>query len=467
MPQVFDVSENPSQREFLESLARILSFIGGIGSGKTAVGAVKAIQKISEGKPGIIAAPDFPQFARATWPEFAKWCPWSYCTNRHLDHPYTIKKKLTFDIRGVEVPVYYGGIDNPQSWAGVNANWVWLDEGGRIKGRSAFDTLLGRMRVPPDPQFWTTTTPVGQNHWLYDVFVKGIFPEGMEQELRDSGFSGDLVHYVKASTEMNRHNLDPMYYLTLKGMYSGKLAQQELEGEFISLEGLVWDQFGSLNITKDADYISGVPVEWWVDDGFTKGHPRVILMAQIIPPYVNVFDNYIAEYELAEVSIKNAMARPYPLPSVAYVDSSAAELRNRLWNSDIDTVKATHSVEEGIKRAASWICDGDGNRWLRFHPRCEYSIKELQGYVRDERTGKPVKDSDNVADAVRYGLVYKDRDEIIQGGTEEYRGRAVVDERVEMEDITPLQAMGKEIRTNQELMNYYLARWSHVGGGRK
>ncbi len=591
MSKVFDVSRNKSQEQFLEAQERVIAFAGGVGSGKSAVGAVKAIQKISEGKSGIIVAPDFPQFARATWPEFSKWAPWSYCTNAHLDHPFSTKKKLTFDIRGQLVEVYYGGIDNPQSWAGVNINWVWLDEGGRIRTRSAFDTLLGRMRVPPDPQFWTTTTPVGVNHWLYEVFVKGIFPEAILDELREQGYKGDLTRLITASTEMNKHNLDPMYYLTLKGMYSGKLAQQELEGKFITMEGLVWEQFGQANITNDADYVPGVPVEWWVDDGFTKGHPRVILLAQVIPPYINVFEEYISEYELAESSIKAAMDKGYPKPSVAYVDSSAAELRNRLWNQDIDTVKATHSVEEGIKRTAAWICDGDGHRGLRFHPRCSFSIKEMQSYVRDERTGKPVKEADNAclvgatlvsstrgevpikdivvgdmvhtpigarqvtasqmtqrdaplwevrlsdgttlrgtrnhplfiigremtridqlragdrvrvfwtdeetvlsvcelgenedvydltveeahcfyangvlvsnSDATRYGLVYKDRDEIISGGTEEYRNRVPIDSRDEPLVTVPTMQEQAQILTNQDLMNYYLSRWATVGG---
>lgn len=409
MPKVFDVSKNEKQRDFILSNARFVLYAGGVGSGKTAAGAVKAINKINSGESGIIVAPDNPQFFRSTWPEFSKWLPWSRCKNRHLEHPYTNRKELVFDIRGRDVTVYYGGIENETGWAGPNVNWAWFDEAARKRTRTAFNVLSARVRVGNNPQLWITTTPSGVSHWLYDVFVKGIFPDDIVQQLKDDGFKGKIVEYFKASTEANKDNLDQFYYLTLKGMYTGKLRQQELDGEFVTMNGLVWEDFGPNNISEEADYHSGVPVEWWVDDGFTKGHPRVILMAQVIPPYVNVFDCYHAEYELAEDSINKALGMSYPKPDIAFVDSSAAELRSRLWQKDIDTIKASHDVEEGIKRTASWITGGH----LRFHPRCQWAINDISGYVRDDVTGKPIKDSDHAGDCIRYGLWTKDREEIL------------------------------------------------------
>jgi len=59
MPKVFVA--NPGQEPVLLSDARFLGVFGGIGSGKTAVGSVKAIKKLVEGD-GIIVGPDFPSF---------------------------------------------------------------------------------------------------------------------------------------------------------------------------------------------------------------------------------------------------------------------------------------------------------------------------------------------------------------------------------------------------------------------
>jgi hypothetical protein len=417
MPKV--VRLNPTQELFLFSLARYCGYIGGVGSGKTAAGAMRAVTKINQGEPGIIVAPDFPQLAKATFPEFVKWAPMSRCVNAHLDHPYTAKKLLLFNVRGKQVPVYYGGIENEAGWAGPNVNWVWFDEAARKNTRKAFDVLAARIRIGVQPQLFITTTPRGVNHWLYDLFERldEFFDRAIMAELREAGYEGKVAEYFNASTEENKDNLDPYHYLILQGMYDDpNLRAQELGGQFVEMKGKVWENLSQENWTEDAEYVSGVPIEWWVDDGFTKGHPRVILFAQIIPPYINVFAEYTSLHEHAEDSIDAAMKLPWPMPSVAYVDSSAAELRSRLWQRGIDTVKATHDVEEGIKRTSPWICAGDGIRYLHFHTRCEFCRRELMAYVRSEETGKPLKAMDNAADAVRYGLWFKDREAILKEG---------------------------------------------------
>ena len=455
MPKRFVASIPQSQ--FLLSLARFVALLGGVGSGKTAAGAVKAVKKISEGEDGIIVAPDFPQLYKSTFPEFLKWAPMSLCTNAHLDHPHTQKKIMTFNIRGKEVLVYYGGIEKEKGWAGPNVNWAWFDEGGRKRTRLAFNILAARIRVGLNPQLWVTTTPAGIAHWLYDVFVKGIFDEDVLKILYELGYKGKVVDYFHVTTEDNKQHVDPFYYATLMGLYTGKMREQELLGGFVSLDGAIWDDFepSGRNVTEKADYFSGVPVEWWVDDGFTVGHPRVILMAQIIPPFINVFDEYVATYELPEISIDNALDRPWPLPGLAYVDSSAAELRSRLWNKNIDTIKATHSVEEGIKRTASWIRNAAGVAHVRWHPRCEFSLKEIPGYVRDSATKKPIKASDNAADALRYGLWFKDREDI---WGEEADPDAVLAQRAH--DKRMMDEAAERAAHPASLQQYYASIWT-------
>lgn len=452
MPKQFVANED--QSGFLTSQARFILASGGVGSGKSASGAVKSIMKLRDGD-GIIVGPDFPQFSKSTFPEFLKWAPMSRCENAHLDHPYTAKKALIFNVGGERRTIYYGGIDNEDSWAGPSVNWIWFDEGGRKRTRKAFDILAGRARIGPNPQLWITSTPHGMHHWLYDVFVKGVFNKAALDEIRAMGHTGPLVEYFSLRTERNRENLDPFYYQSLMSLYSGNMAKQELEGKFVTMDGMVWDKFSEGvgdNVTIEADYVGGVPVEWWVDDGFAKGHPRVFLMAQVIPPYVNVFDEYIVTYEQAEESIHRALTeKPWPKPSVAYCDSSAAELRDRLWNSDIDTVAATHNVIEGVKRVASWICDAEGKRRLRFHPRCEFSIAELQNYVWDEAKNRPKKELDNVADAVRYGMWFKDREGIVKDGAN-YKSPILLPKDAR-------QAPQQQVVAQRDILREYAQRW--------
>ena len=422
------ITLNPAQGKLIRSTARFIGMVGGRGSGKTFGGAAKAVKKVFEGKPGIVVAPDFPHFTKSTWPAFRELIPWDYVRNRNLNHPHTQDKRLIFTTSHGDVEVYYGGIDDPSSWAGPSVNWFWFDEGGRKQERLAFDILTGCIRVGAHPQGWVTTTPHGMSHWLYDVFVQEKFDPVIKKLCADRHIQ--LVDYFHAKTEDNAPNLDEFYYYSLMGTYTGRYRDQELEGRFVVFEGAVYEEFlgtdadGPIeggNVTTEAEYIPGVPVEYGVDDGFTDGHPRVFLLCQEIPPYINVFAEYVCTYELPEKSIKNLKELPYPLADVAYIDSSAAELAHRLWDEDIDTIRSTHPVEEGVKHTRPFICSDSNFRRLRIHPRCEFLISEMMAYhyptrERAPKPGsgqpKPAKVQDNAPDALRYLLWNKSIPEI-------------------------------------------------------
>jgi len=224
------------------------------------------------------------------------------------------------------------------------------------------------------------------------------------------------VDYFHALTEDNAHNLDEFYYYSLMGTYTGKYREQELLGRFVIFEGAVYEEFSTGengNVSESAEYTPGVPIEYGVDDGFTGEHPRVFLLCQEIPPYIHIFDEYACTYELAEKSLENLAKLPYPLASAAYIDSSAAELAHRLWDHDIDTIRSTHLVEEGIKHVRPFIKDSSGMRRLLIHPRCEFTISEMTSYsypskALSVRAGsgqpKPATRLDNAPDALRYLL---------------------------------------------------------------
>lgn len=389
----FEYSEK--QGDFLFSDARFVFFVGGIGSGKTAVGAVKAVTKILEGKSGLIISPDYPHFIRSTWPEFSKWCPWSAVTYHNKT-----EKRMEFDTGAV---VWYGGIDDPDSFRGPNVNWFFFDEGARKRDRKAFDVLAGRIRIGDKPQGWVTTTPAGRRHWLYDVAVKQDFSKAQEN-------GQEMVKLVHASTIENSPNLDPMYYTSLQASYSGRFLQQELEGMFVDVGvGMVYEEFGPENITTDADYDeSRGPVEWAYDDGISQ-NPRVILFIQRDDDgTAYVFDELVHLKHLAEMCIGEALDRGYSHPDIAIGDPSAVDMKMRLRQADIVARTMKSDVKEGIKLVRRIIRDGNGQCHMKVHPRCESFIREFGEDYRYPASGsisvadKPVKEDDHTADAFRY-----------------------------------------------------------------
>lgn len=143
--------------------------------------------------------------------------------------------------------------------------------------------------------------------------------------------------------------------------------------------------------------------------GTESYHPRVFLLMQFTAQGgINVFAEYYRCLEVEEMSLKNVIDMGYPTPDLAYVDSSAAQLKGRIWALGIQTIGATHAVTEGIKNLRRLVCDGKGVRLLRIHPRCEELIEEMQSYSTGDNVAavvgetKPAKVNDHGPDALRY-----------------------------------------------------------------
>jgi hypothetical protein len=249
------------------------------------------------------------------------------------------------------------------------------------------------------------STPRGFNDF-FKLYQLGIDPnesDWMAWRFPTVGHEYGNPHIDPAEIELQRKLLPERTY------------KQEYEASFEEDAGAVYDNFTSGNISTDAEYNPLLPVCWGVDDGYVYGegpgtasyHPRVILFGQFTAQGgLHIFDEYVQAGELSEVSIANALSRGYPKPDEVYVDSSAAELIARLWEVGGYTIPATHKVAEGIKNVRRLVCDGQGVRLLKIHPRCTVTIQEIQTYRYDTNNNgsepKPLKRDDHTQDTIRY-----------------------------------------------------------------
>jgi phage terminase large subunit len=369
---------------------------GGRGVGKTTAGAIQALVE-SEFEPskGVVVAPTYPMLRDASMAEFFEWLPRDRIASWHkTDKLLTLKN-------GSEVA--FRSADNPDSLRGPNRDWLWFDEPRNVPTREAFDVVFAQLR--PKRKAWLTTTPAGIFHWLYGLFVESPIPNSV---------------LISAKTSENPY-LPSEYESSLRQQYTGVFASQELDAQWVSFEGLIYDNFSLTdNVTPDSDYNPLLPVMWGVDDGYAYGqgrgtesyHPRVVLLMQTTAQGgMTVFAEYVACGELEEVTLDNVLKLDYPPPEIAYVDSSAVQLKARIWGKNIQTFGATHPVSEGIKNVRRLIGDGNGVRLLKIHPRCKELIREMQSYRRNPNTTQvkngevaPLKMDDHCLDALRYAL---------------------------------------------------------------
>lgn len=275
---------------------------------------------------------------------------------------------------------------------------AWMEEATEFE-EDDFNALSARMRGQCGTyrQIILSTNPDAPTHWIHRRLILG---------------NEAKIFYSHAAD--NPHN--PLDYADTLSRLTGVEGMRLREGLWTQASGLVYDVWSDGNVTDDAEYSPGEgSVIWAVDDGYSgeldalgeftaTSHPRVFLLAQQrADGRICVFHESYRVKTLSDDHLEEITILGYPDPEFAAVDSSAAELRGRMNQLGIYTRRASHDVEEGIKELRNAIAP-DANGWRRVlvHPRCRHLRAEMASYRRDDATGKPVKQFDHGADALRY-----------------------------------------------------------------
>ena len=274
MPEVaFDWStaNEGSQLPFIkDTFNRHTSFVGGLGSGKSWSGAVKAVLYAIQhpGSLGLVCAPTYRQMRDSTLREFFKVLP------RELIKSYNKSEYELVLINGSEV--LFRSLENYENVRGVEAAWLWIDEAALCSFK-AWRVAVGRLRQPGYPhRSWTTTTPRGKTgNWFYEEYVK--------KPGADTALKRAIYH---ARTRDNIRNVGEEYILDLEATYTGEFALQELEGQFIDIiEGRVYPEFSREHhvgfLGEPIEYNPALPTYGLWDYGI--GDAGALWVAQIAP----------------------------------------------------------------------------------------------------------------------------------------------------------------------------------------
>jgi phage terminase large subunit len=279
--------------------------------------------------------------------------------------------------------------EKPDRLRGPNLNWFWLDEAALMRAK-VWKVVIGRIRIGDIPRGWITTTPNGFN-WVYDVFAA---------EVRKN------YRYFRASTRDNYH-LPPDYIEDLLANYSEEFAAQEVDGNFVASEGLIYKEFNAGVHVCDPFTI---PMHWRrvraIDYGYTN--PFVCLWSAIDEDgRLVIYDEYYRRRDLIENHARKIKERKGRFMWTV-ADHSAQE-NAEMQNQGVPTVNANKQVRAGIQKVKARLkVQGDGRPRLRVFSTCVNTIKEFGSYHWPEGSqGKneheePVKEYDHAMDALRY-----------------------------------------------------------------
>ncbi len=373
------------QQTFLDSRSPSVTFQGGAGSGKTRAGCIKALVTAYQqpGSRGMIVAASYPSLKQAIMPhletvadELALRRRWQH--NR-ADNQITLPNGAVIWLRSA---------DNPESLLGADLAWAWGDEVGLWK-HDAYRYLAGRLRQPGYPhQFFATYTPKGRN-WAFDEL--GTEREGLE---------------IIRATSLDNPFIDEDFRERLRREYGegSPFWRQEVLGEFVAFEGLVYPHFGERHIGAPAADTVFVRTVVGVDWGWAN--PGVMLVVSL-----DAADHAWVREEVYErergldwwIEQGRRLQAEYGVQAF-YCDPSEPANIDALRRAGLRAVAANNAVIPGITALAARI-NSDREHVA---PGCVNLIAEYRSYSwKRQRDGtvkpdEPEKVFDHGADARRY-----------------------------------------------------------------
>lgn len=260
-----EIKAYSTQYDFLTCADRYRLFIGGRGAGKTFVGALAALQEAKPGEVGLVVAPTYSLLKTVAFDKLLK-------LGRSINAIAAFNRSdMIIDLRN-GARVIGRSADNPDRLRGINASWLWMDE-GRDMTRETWLIAIATLREGSG-RAWVTSTPHGYD-WMYDVFV-----------------TGQAGRVFQATMADNPH-LPAEFIAAMRGEYGEgtAFAQQELNGAFVQLGGGLFDaskiaivdtppdirsmvRFYDLAVTvkQTSDYTAGVKLGVTTDNTFVVLH---------------------------------------------------------------------------------------------------------------------------------------------------------------------------------------------------
>lgn len=399
----------PSQKRFHNSPARFKGFSGPIGSGKSQALCHETVRLtyLNPGRMGLVGAPTFPMLRDSTQRSL-----FDILEENRLRFDFN-KAENFIVMRDTRSKVLFRSLDEYERLRGTNLAWFGIDE-LTYTVEEAWLRLEGRLRDPNAKRLcgFAVWTPKGFD-WVYERFISNPV----------SGYEAILAKPFE-----NRHLLDkiPDFYDRLRSSYDERFFQQEVMGEYLSLNaGRVYFAFDRAKhcVATAVDYSR--PLLWALDFNV---NPMCSLVAQKVGDSIAVHDEIV----LSRASTMDAceeFKRRFGYHAAGlevYGDASGARmqtagttdyqivtefLRSNAYQHVMKVPRSNPAVRDRIAVVNAALENMAGRVRLLVNPKCKELVKDLEqvGYVPNttmiDKTSDPRRT--HLSDALGY-LVWQE-----------------------------------------------------------
>ena len=359
------------QTNFLSSDKKFKLMFGGVGSGKSYVATLNIVIHAlrNPGSLSVIVMPNHSAIKNVAYVLFEELCPKQLIKSINLSDRDI---KLT---NGSRI-IFRSGHDESgiQKLRGISISAFWVDEISLLP-ESVWDVLVGRLRQYNMPYLGIATSNPRRN-WTYHKFI-----------LKD--LSNEYLLLKDIATTTNTF-LPQEYVDTLKQEYTGAHYNQELLGQFVAFEGLVYDfKIKELPEYKNSEVFYGFDVGW-------TDPMAIVVVKKIGTEYYVVDELYKTHLTNDDVIIEFKKLMSKWGEGKVFCDPSAPGTIETLKRAGIKIVAAKNKREDGIRVTSNMV-----NSNLFISITCENLITEGQDYVFNDSDSKTLG-TDHLCDALRY-----------------------------------------------------------------
>lgn len=247
------------QQRFLESKEWLTGFVGGRGAGKTKIGCIRISRDARNNDPWMCISPDSNVVRETSLPSFIETVQYS---GQYISHVLSPIPRVTFRTidNGVAF-LSFKGAEKPDKLRGPNKAGLWFDEASIIS-EEAFTIGIGMCRYKRKlSPVLATFTPRGFKHWTFERFFNRLDDHLVDAtNQKNLAYFNDRAYEKKTRTDLihcaTRDNpFSPADYVEVIGQnYSSKLREQELEGMYLEISGLMFNR-------KDFGYVEQAPIQ--------------------------------------------------------------------------------------------------------------------------------------------------------------------------------------------------------------
>ncbi|EGQ1299563.1 PBSX family phage terminase large subunit [Staphylococcus pseudintermedius] len=291
-----------------------------------------------------------------------------------------------FGVTIVQTP--HGNISGLAAIRGMTAFGAYINEAS-LAHPSVFDEIKSRCSGE-GARILSDTNPDNPEHWLLKDYIQNEDESIISYhfELDDNTFLSERYRKnIKATTP------------------SGMMYDRNILGLWVSGDGLVYQDFDKKIHTMTQDELKQIPMKQYfagVDWGY-EHHGVIVVFGMGYDDRFYLIEEHAKQHVFIEDWVRIAhdiKARYGDIPF--YCDSARSEHVAKFDEEGINAIFADKRIMRGVELVAHYY---KNNRIRIVYDACPRFASEIYNYAWDTKKDLPIKEYDDVMDAMRYALL--------------------------------------------------------------